>query len=74
MKIEEAQIIIGDYNDYKEALEDLISQGVQHLGWANAGIDIPKGTYETAYRNWSGSSTLEVDVFSKLAYSVDMGD
>ena len=62
------------YHTYNEAMEDLTNQGVKHLGWLNAGIDVPYGTYERVYKNYSGSSTLMCDLTRRISYSVDMGD
>lgn len=74
MSIEILKVNTKTYETYSEALEHLISQGVKHIGWLNNGISIPKGNYTTIYRNWSGSSTLECDLRTRIAYSVDMGD
>ena len=65
---------IAKYSSYEEAKEHIIAQGVKYLGWLNAGISIPKGNYEKAFSNWSGSSCLYVDLVKRIAYSVDMGD
>ena len=62
------------YHTYNEAMEDLTKQGVKHLGWLNAGINVPEGNYERVYKNGSGSSTLMCDISKRLSYSVDMGD
>jgi hypothetical protein len=58
-----------------DALYHMDQQGVRHLGWLNAGIDVP-GHYcfKEIYKNWSGSSCLFVDPYYRVAYSVDMGD
>jgi hypothetical protein len=68
-------IINEDYADYSEAFEHMISQGVKHLGWLNAGITLPENcNWKRVYKNCSGSSTLMVDTTKRLMYSVDMGD
>jgi len=65
---------IAKYSSYEEAKEHILAQGVKYLGWLNDGISLPKGNYEKAFSNWSGSSCLYVDPLTRVAYSVDMGD
>jgi hypothetical protein len=63
------------YDSYTEALDDIKSQGVSHLGWLNEGISIPKNyNFQKVYSNWTGSSCLYCDPIYRVAYSVDMGD
>lgn len=62
------------YASYQEAFEHMAQQGVKHFGWINSGISVPDGNYTTVYRNYSGSSTLEVDLLKRISYSADMGD
>jgi hypothetical protein len=62
------------YYSYGEALEDLKQQGVKHLGWLNAGINIPQGDYTRVYKDWGGCSVLMCNLETRIAYSVDMGD
>lgn len=70
------KVIIKDkYFDYNEALKDLINQEVQHLGWLNGGIKLPKdATFTHVFSNRSGSNCLYCDITRRIAYSVDMGD
>lgn len=64
-----------EYGSYMEALYHMDQQGVRHLGWLNAGIDVPKHyCFQLVYKNWSGSSSLFVDPYYRICYSVDMGD
>lgn len=65
---------IAKYNSYDEAKQHMLEQGVKYLGWLNAGISVPKGDYQKAFSNRSGSSCLYVDPIKRIAYSVDMGD
>lgn len=65
---------ITKYYSYEEAKEHILAQGVNWLGWLNSGITLPKGNYEKAFSNRSGSSCLYVDPIKRIAYSVDMGD
>lgn len=74
MDVNILKVEIGKYDSYTEALDSMIAQGVTHIGWLNAGIEIPTGNYERVFKNWSGSSTLNCDVIKRIAYSVDMGD
>tara|TARA_R110000868_G_scaffold222740_5_gene474598 strand:- start:1042 stop:1278 length:237 start_codon:yes stop_codon:yes gene_type:complete len=68
-------VVIKNYSNYSQAMEDLDNQGVIHLGWLNSGIDIPKHLRcEKVYSNWSGSSCLYCDPIYRISYSVDMGD
>ena len=68
------KVEIKRYESYSEALEDIMSQSVKHIGWLNSGITIPNGKYTKVYSNWSGSSVLMCDLVKRIAYSVDMGD
>lgn len=67
--------IKSNYDSYAEALEHLNQQEVKHLGWLNAGINIPKHyNCKKVYSNRSGSSCLYCDPIYRVSYSVDMGD
>lgn len=69
------QVVIKDYDNYNEAMEDMNQQEVVHLGWLNAGITIPKHlNCQKVYSNRSGSSCLYCDPIYRISYSVDMGD
>lgn len=69
------KVIINEYDNYSEALEDMLSQGVMHLGWVNSGIKIPEHyKFIRVFSNWSGTSCLYCDPIYRVAYSVDMGD
>lgn len=69
------KVVIKDYDNYTEAMNDLDNQGVVHLGWLNAGISIPKHlNCQKVYSNRSGSSCLYCDPIYRISYSVDMGD
>jgi hypothetical protein len=66
---------IANYTNYHDALQDMLNQGVRHVGWMNAGIYIPEHLkFEQVFSNRSGSSCLYVDPLHRIAYSVDMGD
>lgn len=68
-------IIKKEYSDYYNAYEDMDRQGVEHLGWLNAGVKVPDGyTFESVYSNWSGTQCLYCDTIHRVSYSVDMGD
>ena len=65
------------YTSYKEALNDLLSQGATHLGWANNDKvleSIPDVPFTRIYSNDSGTSCLYYNEEKNLCYSVDMGD
>ena len=75
LKAELNQVVIKDYDNYNEAMEDMNQQEVVHLGWLNAGITIPKHlNCQKVYSNRSGSSCLYCDPIYRISYSVDMGD
>lgn len=69
------RVLIGDYDTYHEAMDDMNAQGVVHLGWLNGGVKIPEHcTFQRVYKNSSGSSCLFCDPVYRVSYSVDMGD
>jgi len=69
------QVVIKEYDTYKDAFDDMESQGVTHLGWLNGGVQVPKYlNCEKVYSNQSGSSCLYCDPIYRVSYSVDMGD
>lgn len=74
MNLEILKVELKNYDNYNEALEDMINQDVKHIGWLNSGIKTPEGIYTKVYANRSGSSTLLCDLSKRIAYSVDMGD
>lgn len=68
------KVEIKEYANYSEAYSHMEEQGVRHLGWLNAGINIPSHLKcEKVYSSWSGSSCLYVDPIYRVSYSVDMG-
>ena len=69
-----SKVKIKSYDNYKEALDDMVYQGVNHVGWLNSGISMPHGEFVKVFSNRSGSSCLYCDVVRRVAYSVDMGD
>lgn len=68
------EVSIGQYSNYHDALQDMLNQGVRHVGWMNAGIYIPEHLkFEKVFSNRSGSSCLYVDPIYRIAYSADEG-
>lgn len=71
----EGRINRDDY--YPRSVIELLveKEGYTHLGWANAGIPIPRlKDWITQYSNQSGSYTIMVSHEFRLVYCVDMGD
>ena len=70
------KVVFNDsYSNYTEAFNHLEEQGVFHIGWLNAGIEIPSHlTCKEVYSSRSGSSCLYCDPIYRISYSVDMGD